>query len=156
MRTGLIVFLKSLLTGCKNRGTRSVMGGSDHEFFATTISKDPPQPSSKGDCPWKCPWCDKEAILANSKSLCASRICGCGAVGFAAPPQDSDEIIDDAIGYFQVRTRSESCGFDALFLQDIQSSGIEIREGLLIEDPSTPFPDWKLRHLWFRREVEIR
>ncbi len=101
---------------------------------------------------WKCPWCGSEALNKTSIVMPDSRACDCGAVGIAAPRVDSDEIIDAAIDYFHVTTRPESRGFDALFLQDIQRSGIEIREGALTRNLEAPEFWATIRHLWFRRQ----
>lgn len=101
---------------------------------------------------WMCPWCANEASESLPKTLVTTRRCVCGAIGMAWPAVDSDEMIDDAIHYFQISIRPESIPFDALFLQDIQRSGIEIREMPTTQDPSLP-PLWReIRHLWFRRK----
>jgi hypothetical protein len=55
--------------------------------------------------------------------------CSCGAIALAAPTVDTDEIVDDALGIFAVQIREESRGYDALMLEDLRRSGVEIREG---------------------------
>jgi hypothetical protein len=100
---------------------------------------------------WECPWCGANARNKTSIILLDSRACDCGAVAIAGPRIDSDEIIDAAIDHFHVTTRPESCGYDAMFLQDIQRSGIEIREGCVTQDPQALAPWGPVRHLWFRR-----
>lgn len=99
---------------------------------------------------WQCPWCGNEARNETSILVPDSRACDCGAVGFAAPQVDSDEIIDAAIDYFHVATRPESRGFDSMLLQDIKQSGIEICEGMLSRDPEALAFWAEIRHLWFR------
>lgn len=101
---------------------------------------------------WECPWCGSEAQNKIAKMLPDARACDCGAIGMAAPQVDSDEIIDAAIDYFHVTTRPESRGFDARLLEDIQRSGIEIREGALTRDPNLAGMWATIRHLWFRRQ----
>jgi len=101
---------------------------------------------------WECPWCGGDAQNTTNVVLLDSRACDCGAVAIAGPQIDSDEIIDAAIDYFHITTRPESRGCDALFLQDIERSGIEIREGVLTQDPEAQAPWATIRHLWFRRQ----
>jgi hypothetical protein len=101
---------------------------------------------------WTCPWCGNKATETVATTLVTTRRCACAAVGMAWPAVDSDEMIDDVIHYFQVTIRLESKPFDALYLQDIQLSGIEIREMPTTQDPTLP-PLWReIRHLWFRRK----
>ena len=106
---------------------------------------------------WTCPWCGRVASRPTEHRLiCYSRTCDCGAVALGAPPWDSDEIIDDAIGIFQVEVRPESRGYDALLLEDIKRSGVEVREGVLETGvPGMPH-GWKVRYLWFRRTPSDR
>jgi hypothetical protein len=74
----------------------------------------------------------------------------------AWPHVDSDEMIDEAIGYFRVQVRPGSRPFDQLYLEDIRRSGIEIREAPMTKDPTVP-PFWShIRHLWFRAKEERR
>ena len=111
-----------------------------------------PTPQSQGGAQeWHCPWCGREAQREQAEDYPERRLCGCGAVAMAAPAVDSDEIIDAALAYFRVPVAPNSRGFDALFLQDIRRSGIEIREGAFTQNPDLP-PFWATTcHLWFRR-----
>lgn len=83
---------------------------------------------------WLCPWCGTIADLPTAyQVICDTKTCSCGAIVLGAPPWDFDEIIDDAINIFGVATRPESGGFDPLLLEDIRRSGVEVREGALVE-----------------------
>ena len=100
---------------------------------------------------WLCPWCQQLAASETNGVLCESRTCDCGAIGLSAPVVDSDEIIDDAIGLFNVRIREESRGFNDLILADIALSGVDIRGGLL---EGTPLPTHRL--IWFKKLVTVK
>jgi hypothetical protein len=100
---------------------------------------------------WKCPWCGQIATVVR-QSICDSRQCGCGAVAIGAPEADWDEVTDDAIGLFQVATRPESCGFDALLREDIRRAGVEMRPGP--KDPDMGHPaGWVYAYTWLRRRT---
>lgn len=99
---------------------------------------------------FRCPFCDRVAGDAPpGRTLCAARRCGCGAVGLSAPAVDTDEIIDDAIGLFDVGVRDASRGHDAALLEDVRRAGIEVREGW--SGGSGLHPWGPQRTLWFRR-----
>jgi hypothetical protein len=72
-------------------------------------------------------------------------------LALAAPPWDSDEIIDDAIGTFGIAD-GYLTPFDADRITGLQLVGIEIAEGLPI--PSGDGNPFQLRVLWFRRKAE--
>ena len=95
---------------------------------------------------WMCPWCQQLATRETKGTLCESRTCDCGAIALSAPVADSDEIIDDAIGLFNVQIREESRGFNDLILADIALSGVDVRGGAL---KGTPLPTH--RSIWFKR-----
>ena len=96
----------------------------------------------------QCPWCKMDAAEGPT-SVCQSAHCDCGAIGLGASPDDTDEIVDEAIRIFQVRTEETSRGFNDLLLADVVRSGVEVRGGLLQSDLSNPFPSW--RWMWFRK-----
>ena len=101
---------------------------------------------------WTCPFCVNVAAGQVEQSvLCACRKCVCGAIGIAAPKVDNDEIVDDAIYIFGVRTREESRGYDALLLDDIRRTGVEIREGQRCKVKDGFWGEYK--SLWFRKVV---
>jgi len=99
---------------------------------------------------WSCPFCGSVATLETKRRvLCDSRTCLCGAIVLAAPAVDVDEIIDDALGLFRVHIREQSRGYDALLLEDLERTGVEIREGETA-DVSEGF--WgRYTSMWFRR-----
>jgi hypothetical protein len=98
---------------------------------------------------WKCPWCGWIATIVR-QSICDSRQCDCGAVAVGAPEGDWDEVTDEALSLFEVSTRPESRGFDALLREDIRRAGVEIREG--VSDPDMRHPwGWAYKYTWFRR-----
>jgi hypothetical protein len=98
---------------------------------------------------WLCPWCGGVASLPTAHAvICYSRTCACGAVALAAPPQDSDEIIDDAINIYGIPLESLT-PFDADRLAALSQAGVAVRDGGAI-DPQPPSPH-PLRLLWFRR-----
>ena len=99
---------------------------------------------------WLCPWCHAVAKMpANTRGICESKRCDCGALGIAAPPWDTDEIIDDAIGVFGIAD-----GYCTLYDSDrvagLRQSGVEIAEGERIRDRASN--RFELRVLWFRRQ----
>ncbi len=81
--------------------------------------------------------------------LCDTRTCSCGAIGFAAPVVDLDEIVDDALGMFSVRIREESRGYDARMLEDLRRAGVEIRQGETVRVREDFWGEYT--SLWFRR-----
>jgi len=95
---------------------------------------------------WKCPWCEGVATTVR-KSICDSRQCDCGAIAIGAGEDDWDEVTDEAIGVFKVKTRPESAGWDAMLREDIQRAGIEIRKGVTASDLGRPV----YQYMWFRR-----
>jgi hypothetical protein len=99
---------------------------------------------------WVCPFCGSVAARETEQPvLCDSRTCSCGAIGLAAPTVDTDEIVDDALGLFRVRIREESRGYDALMLEDLRRTGVEVREG---EGARIREGFWgQYTSLWFRR-----
>jgi RNA polymerase subunit RPABC4/transcription elongation factor Spt4 len=110
---------------------------------------DPP-PADKA---WVCPFCGAVATLLTPRGVVsASRTCSCGAIGLAAPMRDLDEIVDDAINLFQVTVRGESRGYDALLLDDIRRSRVEIRTGEAGRAPTGLRQEYQ--SLWFRRPTE--
>ena len=81
---------------------------------------------------WTCPWCDTPALRrSKKKTVCECRECSCGAIGLSATVNDSDEIVDDAIGLFGVETLDSSRCFYDLLLADVVRSGIDVRGGKL-------------------------
>ena len=97
---------------------------------------------------WVCPWCEVEVSGQSERStLCECRECSCGAIGLSAPVEDSDEIVDHAIGQFGVERQESSRGFNDLLLADIVRSGVDVQGGRL--DPGDPFPRYRL--IWFRK-----
>lgn len=98
---------------------------------------------------WRCPWCGEIAKRATiPEPLSESRTCDCGAIGLTAAVRDSDEIIDDAINIFGVRTRETSKGFSDLLLADVAQSGVEVRGGTLAGGPEgLPTHRW----VWFKK-----
>ena len=97
---------------------------------------------------WICPWCDTPALHDSAKrTVCACRECSCGAIGLSAPIRDSDAIVGDAIGLFQVETLESSVGFTDLQLADIVRSGVDVRGGKL--DPDDLFPSHRV--IWFKK-----
>jgi hypothetical protein len=118
-----------------------VRGMGDHRF-------DDPEDIRK----WRCPFCGQIAEhQTEPQPLSDSRTCSCGAIALGAACVDRDEIIDDAIGLFRVRTRPESKGFNPALLEDIMRN-VEVREGASLRvDNST----WGERqYLWFRRRPD--
>ncbi len=105
----------------------------------------------EADRQWLCPWCGTVARLPTQHSvLCHSRTCECGALALGAPPWDTDEIIDDAIGIFGIADRYMT-PYDADRILGLQEGGVEVAE-----DPRMPSGDDKssqLRILWFRRKA---
>ena len=57
----------------------------------------------------------------------------------------------NAIGIFRVEIRPESRGYDALLLEDINRSSVEVREGVLEEGLAGMRDGWKVQYVWFRR-----
>ena len=101
---------------------------------------------------WKCPWCGRIATIVR-QSICDSRQCECGAVVIGAPEGDWDEVTDEAIEFFNVATRTESCGYDSLLRDDIQRAGVEMRPGVEDKDMGHPW-GWAYLYTWFRRAHE--
>ena len=100
---------------------------------------------------WLCPWCGAIATLpSDSQGICESRRCGCGALGIGAPPWDTDEIIDDAIGIFGI-AEGYLTPFDSDRVVRLRQVGIEIAEGRRIQ-PTTSYR-FELRVFWFRKRV---
>jgi len=98
--------------------------------------------------PWICPWCNTPALHeSEKKTLCTSCQCSCGAIGLSAPICDTDEIVDDAIGLFEIERSESSVGFTDLQLADIVRSGVDVRGGKL--DPDDLFPSHRV--IWFRK-----
>jgi hypothetical protein len=99
---------------------------------------------------WSCPFCGKLATLETEQPvLCDSRTCSCGAIALAAPIVDTDEIVDDALGIFEVQIREDSRGYDALMLEDLRRAGVEIREGELAQVREGFWGEYT--SMWFRR-----
>lgn len=100
---------------------------------------------------WICPWCHTVAALETRYPvICYSRTCACGAVALGAPPWDSDEVIDDAIGIFAVEIRPMSLGFDPLLMDDIRRSGVDVRAGELVHGLPDMQAVLKYQFFWFR------
>jgi hypothetical protein len=105
---------------------------------------------------WICPWCNTIAALETRHPvICYSRTGECGSVALGAPPWDSDEIIDDAIGIFAVEIRPQSRGFDPLLMDDIRRGGVEVRTGALVQGLSGMPALLKYQFLWFRRSRSV-
>ena len=105
---------------------------------------------------WICPWCHTVAALETRHPvICYSRTCECGSVALGAPPWDSDEVIDDAIGIFAVEIRPQSRGFDPLLMDDIRRSGVEVRTGELVQGLSDMPAVLKYQFLWFRGSSSV-
>jgi hypothetical protein len=100
---------------------------------------------------WQCPWCRAVATpLSGAPGICEKKRCACGALGIGAPPRDTDEIIDDAIGIFGIHG-SFLTPFDADRVAGLQQAGVEVAEGRRIPaDATHPF---EYRVLWFRRDA---
>jgi len=103
------------------------------------------------DYNWLCPWCGKVALPPTEHTVVSySKTCECGALALAAPPWDTDEIIDDAINIFGIAD-----GYLTPYNDDriagLEKVGVEIAEGTRVSSGgSHPI---KLRVLWFRRRV---
>jgi hypothetical protein len=101
---------------------------------------------------WTCPWCGRVATIVRT-SICDSRQCECGAVALGAPEGDWDEVTDEAIRLFEIATRPESRGFDALLRDDVRQAGVEMQPG--VRDPDMGHPGgWAYVYTWFRRAAE--
>lgn len=99
---------------------------------------------------WPCPWCGASTTLpGNPSGICDSRRCACGAIGIAAPPRDTDEIVDDAIGVFGIAD-GYLTPFDSDRVAGLQRLGVEVMEGPSIPASAINLSD--LRVLWFRRK----
>jgi hypothetical protein len=96
---------------------------------------------------WKCPWCGRVATIVRD-SIGDSRQCECGAVAIGAAEGDWDEVTDEAIAAFKVKTRAESAGSDSMLREDILRAGIEIRMG--VTDPD--MGQLVYQYIWFRRK----
>ena len=96
----------------------------------------------------QCPWC-KKVVAQGPPSICETARCECGAIGLGAPVEDTDEIVDEAIGIFGVQPEETSRGFTDLLLADVVRAGIDVRGGLLVFDRGDPFP--RRRWIWFRK-----
>ena len=98
---------------------------------------------------WECPWC---GMLAHQRSdlrlLCESRACVCGALALAAPPWDTDEIIDDAINVFGIAD-GYLTEYDSDRVAGLRAVGVELAEGQRIEAAGKERS--VLRVLWFRK-----
>jgi hypothetical protein len=104
---------------------------------------------------WLCPWCGQQATLKTEcRVICYSKTCTCGAIALGAPPWDFDEIVDDAIGIFEVEIRPESRGFDSRLLDDVQRSGVEMRMGALVRPDEGPPLEYQ--YIWFRKPEASR
>jgi hypothetical protein len=103
---------------------------------------------------WRCPWSGEVAKHETTPAPSSeSRTCDCGAVGLTAAIHDSDEIIDDAIRLFGVRTREASKGFSDLLLADVAQAGVEVRGGAVAGmQGGLPARRW----IWFRRTERAR
>ena len=98
---------------------------------------------------WLCPWCQAVARTpANTTGICESKRCECGALGIAAPPWDTDEIIDDAISLFGI-AKGHLTPYDSDRVAGLQQLGVEIAEGERI--PAGVSNRFELRVLWFRQ-----
>jgi histidine triad (HIT) family protein len=100
---------------------------------------------------WTCPWCRALATLPGSASICQSRRCECGALAIAAPPWDTDEIIDDAIGVFGIGV-AHLTSLDSDRVTGLRQMGVDVAEGQRL--PATGSDRFELRVLWFRRRAE--
>jgi len=100
---------------------------------------------------WLCPWCQAVATLpSDSRGICESRRCECGALGIGAPPWDTDEIIDDAIGIFGI-AEGYLTPLDSDRVAGLRRVGVEVAEGRRI--PPSASNRFELRVLWFRKPV---
>jgi hypothetical protein len=100
---------------------------------------------------WACPWCQAVATRpSDSTGICESKQCECGALGIAAPPWDTDEIIDDAIGVFGI-AEGYLTPLDSDRLAGLRQVGVEIAEGQRI--PPGANRRLELRVLWFRKQA---
>lgn len=102
------------------------------------------------DVVFRCPYCDALAETpAPRRTLCAARVCACGAIGLANPAVDQDEIIDDAIGLLNVPIPDEARGDDAALIEAIRAAGYEVREGWSGGSELHPWAPQVT--MWFRR-----
>ena len=102
----------------------------------------------------RCPWCQSVAEIApDLRTLSKAVRCACGALGFCANVEDTDEIVDDAIDIFGVRTEETSRGFTDLLLADVVRAGVDVRGGPLAFDGDDPFP--RRRWIWFRKPLPV-
>jgi hypothetical protein len=100
---------------------------------------------------WRCPWCTTHATrVPASPAICETRSCGCGAIALAAPPWDSDEIIDDAINIFGIAPEYLT-PFDLDRLAGLRHSGVEVRDGEPL--PASEGRRFEFRVMWFRRVI---
>lgn len=98
---------------------------------------------------WLCPWCQAIAEMpGNLSGIWESKHCECGALGIAAPPWDTDEIIDDAIGVFGI-AEGYLASHDSDRVAGLQQVGVEVAEGERIA--AGVLSQFELRVLWFRR-----
>ncbi len=98
---------------------------------------------------WECPWCGSLADRPSSlRVISYSRICLCGALALAAPPEDSDEIIDDAINVFGIAD-GYLTEFNSDRIAGLRAIGVDVIEGQRIE-PTPSIPS-RYRVLWFRQ-----
>jgi len=94
---------------------------------------------------WVCAFCgaatDDDGGLAG---VCYARLCACGAVAFAAPQRDADEVIDEAVNYFGVATSGWAEGRP----DDLARDGVVTRRGHF---PGPPPVRGAWLCLWFHR-----
>ena len=100
---------------------------------------------------WECPWC---ALLADRPAdlrvICQSRICVCGALALGAPPEDTDEIIDDAINVFGIAD-GYLTELDSDRVAGLKALGVEVAEGRRIAPSAEHHAE--IRVLWFRKDA---
>jgi hypothetical protein len=94
-------------------------------------------------------------LATSGRVICYTRTCECGAIALGAPPWDTDEIIDDAIGLFGVEIRPQSRGFDSILMGEILRSGVEVRMGELVQGVSEMPEGLKYQFIWFRRASPV-
>ena len=98
---------------------------------------------------WQCPWCRRLAdVSADLTVICESRSCQCGALALGAPPEDVDEIIDDAINVFGPIADGYMTEFDRDRIAGLRQIGVEVAGN----DAVVPSESTDFRIMWFRRK----
>jgi len=87
---------------------------------------------------------------ADLRVICQSRICVCGALALGAPPEDTDEIIDDAINVFGIAD-GYLTELDSDRVAGLKALGVEVAEGRRIAPSAEHHAE--IRVLWFRKDA---